>query len=299
MGFQRKINLNTRRQKKLQPQIIRVRKGAQKTDANTTESKRRSQSNKILRFRKSERHLHWAIAIPFMICYATALILVFFYNPNPLRPYREIFSVVHRISAVCLFVLPMLAILKSRKDLRMYFYNIKQAWVWTFEDIKWLGMMGLNAINKKFKLPDQGKFNAAEKINFMMLMSTYPLYIITGMFIWFTDGALLAWIIHFGMALLATPLLAGHKFMALVNPETRIGLSGMITGFVDRQWAKHHYTNWYREHFEESPALALAQKSDVAAEPVVAVEKAIAPELAVASVANEEQVTAPQLADVS
>ena len=40
------------------------------------------------------------------------------------------------------------------------------------------------------------------------------------------------------MALIATPLLMGHKFMALVNPETRIGLSGMFTGFVDRQWAQ-------------------------------------------------------------
>jgi len=293
MGYQRDINIKTRRQKRiLQPQNIRVTKSDHKTGANTTDNKRRSQSGKILRFRKSERHLHWAIAVPFMLCYATALILVFFYNPNPLRPYREVFSVVHRISAVCLFVLPMLAILKSRKDLRMYYYNIKQAWIWTFEDIKWLGMMGLNAINKKFKLPDQGKFNAAEKINFMMLMSTYPLYIITGMFIWVTDGALLAWLIHFGMALIATPLLVGHKFMALVNPETRIGLSGMITGFVDRQWAKHHYTNWYRDHFEESPALALTQEPDVAAEQVVDAEKAIAPEQAVAPVSHEEQVTA-------
>jgi len=51
----------------------------------------------------------------------------------------------------------------------MYYYNIKQAWIWTFEDIKWLGMMGLNAINKNFKLPDHGKFNAAEKINFMLV----------------------------------------------------------------------------------------------------------------------------------
>jgi formate dehydrogenase gamma subunit len=288
MGYQRDINIKMRRQKRiLQPQNMRVTKSDHKTGANTTDNKRRSHSSKILRFRKSERHLHWAIAVPFMVCYATALILVFFYNPNPLRPYREVFSVVHRISAVCLFVLPMLAILKSRKDLRMYYYNIKQAWIWTFEDIKWLGMMGLNAVNKKFKLPDQGKFNAAEKINFMMLMGTYPLYIITGMFIWVTDGALLSWLIHFGMALVATPLLAGHKFMALVNPETRIGLSGMITGFVDRQWAKHHYTKWYKEHFEESPVLSSTKTTEVAA------EQAVAP------IAIEENVTALQTADVS
>lgn len=206
-------------------------------------------SQKILRFRKSERHLHWAIAIPFMTCYATALILMIYYNGNAVRPYRDIYSWVHKISGVCLFVLPMLAILKSRKDLKVYFYNIKQAWVWTFHDLKWLVMMGLAAISKRFKLPDQGKFNAAEKINFMMLMSTYPLYILTGILIWMTNGALLAWLIHIGMAIFATPLLAGHKFMALVNPDTRVGLPGMLNGYVDRNWAKHHYTKWYWEHF--------------------------------------------------
>ena len=292
MGNQRNINIKTRLQKRiLQPQNMRVTKTDHKTGANTTDNKRRSQSSKILRFRKSERHLHWAIAVPFMLCYATALILVFFYNPNPLRPYREIFSVIHRVSGVCLFILPMLAIIKSRKDLRMYYYNIKQAWIWTYEDIKWLFVMGLAAISKRFKLPDQGKFNAAEKINFMMLMSTYPLYIITGMFIWITDGALLSWIIHFGMALIATPLLVGHKFMALVNPETRIGLSGMITGFVDRQWAKHHYTNWYRDQFEESPVPVSANTSDKT--PAAAKEMTIDPDVI------DEKVTALQPADIA
>ena len=207
-------------------------------------------SNKILRFRKSERHIHWAIAIPFMVCFASALILVVFYNPNPLRPYRDVFSWAHRISGVCLFIMPFVAMFKSRHDIRVYFYNIRQAWVWTVEDIKWLMLMGLAAVNKKIKLPDQGKFNAAEKINFMVLMATFPLYILTGALIWLTDGAFLSWIVHFGMALLALPLMGGHIFMATINPDTRKGLPGMISGMVDRDWAKHHYTAWYREQFE-------------------------------------------------
>ena len=147
--------------------------------------------------------------------------------------------------------------------------------------------MGLASISKRFELPEQGKFNAAEKINFMMLMSTYPLYIITGIFLWFTQGALLSWLIHFGMAMLATPLLIGHKFMALINPETKIGLSGMFSGYVDRKWAKHHYAKWYREHFEESPIPASTQIPDFDMEPEVV------------PVDVEEQVTALQPADVA
>jgi formate dehydrogenase subunit gamma len=211
--------------------------------------KHASHKHRILRFRKSERHVHWAIAIPFMVCFTTALVLVFFYNTNPLRPYREVFSWTHRISGICLIVLPFVAMFKSRHDYKMYFYNIRQAWVWTIEDVKWLALKGLAAMSKKIKLPEQGKFNAAEKINFMMLMSTYPLYIVTGLVIWLTDGALLSWLIHFGMALIATPLLLGHLYMATIHPDTRTGLSGMTTGFVDRHWAEHHYPIWYKEHF--------------------------------------------------
>ena len=204
---------------------------------------------KVLRFRRSERHVHWAISIPFMVCYATALVLVVVYTPNPSWPFREVFSWIHRISGVCLFVLPMFVIFRSRHDLKIYFYNIKQAWVWGIEDFKFLCLMGLAPVFKKIKLPEQGKFNAAEKLNFMLLMSTYPLYLITGSIIWITNKALLSWLIHFGMAIIATPLLFGHLFMAMLNPETRVALSGMITGFVDRQFVKHHHGKWYKEQF--------------------------------------------------
>jgi len=206
--------------------------------------------SKILRFAKSERILHWCIAGPFLFSFATALVLVAIYNPDPSRPFRRLFSELHRVSGVALIVLPMLAALKSRGDVRLHFYNIKQAWIWMFDDFKWLALMGLAAVTSKIKLPEQGKFNAAEKLNFMVLMVTYPLYVLTGLLMWLTHLAILSWILHFLMAMLALPLIAGHLYMALINPGSRHGLHGMITGFVDREWGKHHYRRWYREHHE-------------------------------------------------
>lgn len=210
----------------------------------------KDEDNKILRFIKAERYLHWALAVPFLVCLSTALILVIYYNPSPDRPYRLLFSWTHRISGVFLAILPMLTIYLHRHELKMFCYNIKDALFWKIEDFKWLGLMGIAAVNKKISLPEQGKFNAAEKINFINLMITYPLYIATGFTVWLTDNAFGAWILHCAMAFMVIPLLGGHLFMAMINPASRVGLSGMINGLVDRHWARHHYTRWFREHFE-------------------------------------------------
>lgn len=219
-------------------------------------------SSKILRFNRSERYLHWALAIPFIVCILSAMVLVIVYNPTPTKPYRLLFSLAHRASGVLMIFLPLVAVAASRKDFRVFYYNIKQAWLWTFDDIKWLLLMGLAAINRKISLPEQGKFNAAEKINFMYLMTTYPMYIATGLVVWFTDNAFAPWVLHCLMALMSAPLIFGHFFMAAINPASRVGLSGMFNGFVDRHWARHHYTKWYREHFEAalSPIQAPSQK---------------------------------------
>ena len=206
----------------------------------------------ILRFRRSERMLHWAIAIPFTVCWLTAVMLVFVYNPDPLRPLRDVFGVIHRASGIALIIFPAMVMLKNRKDYRIHLYNIKSAWLWSLNDLKWLALMGLAAISKKIVLPEQGKFNAAEKVNFMSVMVACPLFILTGVMIWIHTVAWAAWLVHALLAILVTPTMLGHIYMATVNPDTRTGISGMISGYVDRQWARHHYGLWYRELFEKN-----------------------------------------------
>jgi len=205
----------------------------------------------ILRFRKSERMLHWAIAIPFVVCWVTALILVVVYNPNPMRPLREIFSTIHRLSGVCLIMFPAIVMLRNRTDYKIHLYNVKCGWLWSLNDLKWLALMGLAAVSKRIVLPEQGKFNAAEKVNFMSVMVACPLFILTGIMIWMQTVAWAAWLAHGVLALMVSPTMLGHIYMATINPDTRRGISGMLSGYVDRKWARHHYGQWYKEHFEK------------------------------------------------
>jgi formate dehydrogenase subunit gamma len=212
-----------------------------------------SDADEILRFHRSERHLHWAIAIPFMVCYVTAAILVLVYNANPAWPLRAVFSWIHRISGGCLIVLPPLAVVRHWRDFRVHLHNVRWGWKWTLDDVKWLLLMGPATFCSRIALPHQGKFNAGEKINFVVIMCTYPVYVATGLTIWFAGVPFISWLVHVFIAVfVATPLMLGHIFMALVNPDTRVGLSGMLSGFVDRHWARHHYRHWYDQTFGES-----------------------------------------------
>ncbi len=206
--------------------------------------------DQILRFRESERALHWSIAVPFLVCYASAVILMLFYNSHPHRAFRDVFSWIHRISGACLIVLPLRTAVKNWSDYKIHLYNIRQAWTWALEDLKWLALMGAAAFNSRISLPEQGKFNAAEKLNFMMVLSTYPIFIATGLLLWMPGIQFVSWIVHVALAAIATPLMLGHIYMATINPGTRVGLSGMFSGYVNREWAKHHYHRWYRENFE-------------------------------------------------
>jgi len=205
--------------------------------------------DRVLRFRRSERWLHWALALPFLTCLGSAVVLISLYNFYPGRPHRDLVSDVHKAGGVALIVLPFLALLGKPDELKIHFYNVRQAWGWTLKDLKWLLLLAASAVTKRVRLPEQGKFNAGEKLNFMAVMTSYPLFILTGILIWLPGANLLAWVAHITLALGVAPLVIGHVYMALINPGTRKGLTGMVSGYVDRAWAREHYREWYRESF--------------------------------------------------
>jgi formate dehydrogenase subunit gamma len=207
-------------------------------------------SPRILRFLRSERFLHWALAAPFVLLYATALAMVLLWSEAPPRSFHTALGWAHRAFGLGLLLLPPLVLLRGRSEWRTHLANLKEGWTWTRDDLRWLILFPRAALDSRIRLPDQGKFNAAEKLNFMMVSTSYPLYLITGLMIWMPGPpAFVPWLAHCAMAALGIPLVVGHILMATVNPDTRVGLSGMITGWVDREWARHHYHRWYQQQF--------------------------------------------------
>ncbi len=227
------------------------------------------ESPTILRFHASERWLHWALAIPYVLLYATALIMLLQWGEPQPRHVRALFGWIHRAVGIALIALPPIALLWGRREWRTHLENIREGWVWTRDDVRWLLVAHRAAVDPSFPAPEQGKFNAAEKLNFMMVSTTYTLYIATGIAVWLPGTAFFPWVLHVAMAVAGLPLVGGHIFMATVNPSTRIGITGMITGWVDRGWARHHYHRWYREHFETDTRVEPPTAAELLGEPAM------------------------------
>jgi len=176
-------------------------------------------------------------------------------EPRP-RHLHDAFLAAHRALGLALVILPPLALLRGSANWRVHLENMREGCRWTADDVRWLLLFPRNAMDPRVTLPEQGKFNAAEKLNFMMVSTFYPLYIVTGLMVRLPGVAFFPYLAHLVMAGLGVLLVLGHIFMATVNPDTKVGLSGMFTGWVDRNWARHHYRRWYREHFEPNEMVA-------------------------------------------
>jgi formate dehydrogenase subunit gamma len=95
------------------------------------------------------------------------------------------------------------------------------------------------------KMPRDDKFNPGQKTWATIAVCGSLVLVLSGFFLWFTDTSILAATIHTTVTLLMLVALAGHVFMALLNPDTNPGIGSILDGEVDETWAKHHHRLWY------------------------------------------------------
>jgi formate dehydrogenase subunit gamma len=94
--------------------------------------------------------------------------------------------------------------------------------------------------------PPVGRFNAGQKLNARLALVGLSGLYATGIYL-VTIGRSSFGHLHGPFAFLTSALIAGHIFMAVVNPSTRHALRGMTLGSVDRSWAEHHFPRWVDE----------------------------------------------------
>jgi formate dehydrogenase subunit gamma len=193
----------------------------------------------VHRFSWTERVLHWANALGFLVLLGSGLVL---YLPSlavlvgrrPLVKDVHFWSGIGWVSALALIVL-----LGDRRGLLR---TARELDAFDSDDGRWL--LGKRA--------PQGRFNAGQKINASLTAAFTVLFLVSGLLLWLGERDTRfrfasTVVLHDGLMYVSLVMLVGHLYLALIYPATRHALRGMTIGSVDESWAARHHAKWKPE----------------------------------------------------
>jgi formate dehydrogenase gamma subunit len=204
-------------------------------------------SESVMRFTVTERALHWALATGYLLLLASGLPLMAPALQHWIRGYNPVIGErLHLASAIFWLAAVALALtLGDRPRVRRTLGELMRLqasdWRWARSFLRWL----VAAPAERQRLDRAvGRFNGGQKLNAIFTLVTVSLLLVTGIALWpFGAGGL--WRdAHRWLTLLVLVPIAGHVFLATINPSTRPALTGMLDGRVDREWAATHHPRW-------------------------------------------------------
>src|SRR5208283_3652177 len=121
-----------------------------------------------------------------------------------------------------------------------------------WDDVRWLFVRVGNIIRgAKDPLPQQGVYNAGQKLFAIMVYMMLPLVMITGVIMTFhlVSATVVAWavVIHFFAVGMVVSGLMIHVYMGAVFPEEKPAFFSMVTGTVNELFAYRHHRKWWKE----------------------------------------------------
>lgn len=139
-------------------------------------------------------------------------------------------------------LLPSVAAVALRGDRRVLSRTGRQLRSIDALDRAWLASVPA-AVLRGRPQPPAGRFNAGQKVNFMLVSLLLASLFISGIGLVLTGQPAnpIFKAAHIASAYLSVVLVVGHLYMALVNPGTRPALNGIISGKVDRAWLRKHH----------------------------------------------------------
>jgi formate dehydrogenase subunit gamma len=200
-------------------------------------AERHKATERVQRFDRTERSVHWATAGLVLTLVATGAVL---YVPalSVAVGRRLLVEDTHVYVGLAVFV-PLLAGLAGRwgRALRADLHAVTGM---NQSELSWLRTLGRQG------RPSVGKFNPGQKLNTNALGGLIGVLFFTGIILrWgnFLPVAVRtgATFVHDVFAFALLGLVAGHIAMALTHPQA---LRSMITGWVTRTWARHHAPAW-------------------------------------------------------
>ena len=209
----------------------------------------------VLRFSRTERLVHRAVAVLMLSCIATAAILYNGFLSAPVG-HRRMVKLIHVFSGSALPIPILLGLVSTayRDDLGRVNRFSPADWRW------------LRSRNRRDESIPVGKFNAGQKLNAALSGGAIVVLLATGTLMYFPDVARLSWrtgatFVHDWFALALGLLVIGHISHAMRDRGSR---RGMRSGSVTTTWARTHHAAWLDELLvaEPSPAGPLSEQLD-------------------------------------
>ena len=235
-------------------------------DLMKNKEKRKIKDGKVKRFTIHFQIFHWGFAGAYFVLYLSGLAMyteffdwlyILFGGPAMAR-------IIHRVAAVIFILMPIYMLVFDRKSMSLWLRN---AFKWGKHDIKYLMNFPFDMFGFKTKNPPQDFISGGEKLNSLMQIATFFMFVGSGIVMWF-PGYFPGWVIDWSYPMhnialgLSLMVVVGHIYLSSANPSSKASLEGMTTGWVSEDYAKHHHTNWYNDIVEEEKKLDLDPKND-------------------------------------
>lgn len=203
----------------------------------------------IPKYTLMERIVHWVHTATFVPLAITGMILYFpFLQPLAQGAAGETFRLIHRISAIFFGLVPIIyAIIQPRR----FLLNLRE-FLPEKEDIGWLkGALPYYLFGRHEAMPPQGRFNAGEKLNGLVMIIAWVVFGITGLIMWFGKGVVspvvFRWAVLFhDLAMIASVcMFIVHFYLAVAHPLMWAALVSMRFGVTSAEYAAEHHARWF------------------------------------------------------
>jgi len=220
---------------------------------------------RIWRFVAAERVSHWVYALFFIVAFVTGLLMWIPGTRAWLAGARSTLAEYHGYVGAAMIVVPLLLFVVL--DRRRFGRDLREIDRWDGQDRKWFGLALRGYTLRGRQMPPQGRFNAGQKANVVLVAAMAIGFAVTGGILMHKQG-LQPWLVtralwtHAFLAICAIALFAGHLAHVFVTKHGRTYLAGMIRGWIPEELAMERHRRWWAAETSGEAAAAEAAAAD-------------------------------------
>ena len=203
----------------------------------------------VERYSVLARVLHWVHVAAFVTLAVTGTIL--YVRAFGVVAQDSWTRVIHRIAVVFFVGMPIaFAVFRPRSAIEA----IKEGFTWNKEDWGWVtAAPRYYFLGDEAAMPPQGRVNSGQKLWFLLLAVTAPIFVITGILMWFFQAILPPGVFQWSVfvhdvAFIATvTFFFVHVYLSALHPLMAGVFGSMTNGRVTKEFARSHYGKWLQE----------------------------------------------------